>query len=84
MHLNGSSIGNLRSYQSKSHEALLGLTFDHDNNTVCWINHANVTSTMRCALATDLTKFWDKPDPYLYSFEGEFNKSKCVIYILDA
>jgi len=71
MFLNGSEVSTHRKYSSPPHSGILGVDFDHLMNTVCWINHANTSSVMRCANSTDLSNFSDKPQPYLYSFKGE-------------
>lgn len=71
MHLNGSDVADHPQYKSPPHSGILGVDFDHIVDSVCWINHDNSSSVMRCAKSTNLTNFVDKPAPYLYSFKGK-------------
>lgn len=68
--MNGSEVSSFKNYTSEPQVALLGVTYDHLNKTMCWINHDNLTSTLRCGSASNPEKNWDS-QPYLYSFEGK-------------
>ena len=71
LHLNGSDdVKQKTSYTSPPDTTLLGLVFDHLNDTVCWIHHQVYLSQMRCALSNDLQSYWNQSNPHLYSFEG--------------
>lgn len=71
MYLNGSDVPDHPQYKSPQNAGVLGVDFDHLEDKVCWINHDNMSSVMRCAKSTNLTQYKDKPQPYLYSFKGK-------------
>lgn len=67
MYLNGTS------YQgTKCNVQALSLTFDHRNNTICFIHQFNKLSgaILSCAQVDDLSVFWDLPQPTFYPLLG--------------
>ncbi|XP_027843018.2 low-density lipoprotein receptor-related protein 1 [Aphis gossypii] len=63
IYLNGSSYGSLR-----CNVQALSLTFDHRNQTVCFVHQYNKTNgtKLSCAKIDNLSMYWDLPSPTFF------------------